>query len=183
MRFQLKHSSMRWASFLGAAAIYIYMLSVSLPKLTSYAGGLAPFDMRPGGYNRQEALQVLQALGPDGRDYYLNHQLVLDIAYPALLALFIWQMLDFIARHHTNWWINFLKRVAWAAPLVMIFDYGENVLIARMLLAENVTVDLVNMASTFSRAKAITTSLFLTLLLAAAMAYGWQRFRKRAKSG
>jgi hypothetical protein len=174
---------MRWVSFLGAAAIYIYMLTISLPKLTSYAGGLAPFDMRPGGYNWQAALQVLQALGPVGRGYYLTHQLVLDIAYPALLALFIWQMLNFFARHQTNWWTIFLKRAAWAAPLVMIFDYGENALIAKMLIAENLTVDLVNMASAFSRAKAITTSLFLTLLLAAAIAYRWQRFRKPAQSG
>jgi hypothetical protein len=178
MDVQLNKTEARWASFLGATIIYIYMLSVSLPTLTQYAGGLAPFDMRPGGYSWQEARELLQALGPIGRDYYLTHQLIADIAFPALLALFTWQMLNFFAHGQTNWWRVVLKSAAWAAPLVLIFDYGENLLIAKMLLAENLAEDVVDLASMFSSAKAITTSLFLTLLLVAAFVHGLRRWRK-----
>lgn len=178
MNFQLDRAGARWASFIGAALIYIYMLSVSLPALSTYAGGLAPFDMRPGGYSLQQATQLLQALGPAGRQYYLTHQLLADIAYPAFLALFIWQMLRFFASHLQGKLRQVLSRSAAWAPLVLIFDYGENMLIAAMLQAETLTASLVTMASFLSRIKAITTSLFLTVLLLAALAYCWRRWCK-----
>ena len=69
-----------------AASIYWVMISVTLAHIEAVSGQ-TPFDMRPAGYGPTQAAALLEALGGDGRDYYLRRQLTLDTLYPAMLAL------------------------------------------------------------------------------------------------
>ena len=69
-----------------AASIYWVMISVTLAHIEAVSGQ-TPFDMRPTGYGPTQAATLLEALGGDGRDYYLRRQLALDTLYPAMLAL------------------------------------------------------------------------------------------------
>ena len=69
-----------------AASVYFTMVSVTLAHLAAVSGQM-PFDMRPFGYGPIDAAMLLDALGADGREYYLSFQIPLDTLYPALLAL------------------------------------------------------------------------------------------------
>ena len=69
-----------------AAVVYSIIVTVTLTRLEAISG-LSPFDMRPLGYDTEQAMVLLEALGEEGRAYYLNRQIILDTFYPALLAL------------------------------------------------------------------------------------------------
>jgi hypothetical protein len=58
-----------------------------LAHLTSLAGGLTPFDIRPRGYSYLEARAFLEAIGKQGRRYYGSPELVIDTFYPLLYAV------------------------------------------------------------------------------------------------
>lgn len=75
-----------WALFAVTMGVYGTMLPWSLPAVSAAAGGLMPFDMRPGGYDAGEARAFLAVLPPDGVVFYRDVQHRLDIAYSALLA-------------------------------------------------------------------------------------------------
>ena len=64
--------------------LWAFMVFVTLAYLRRISGGLEPFDLRPFGYDVEEARALLAALSQIGRDYYANVQLQLDTAYPAL---------------------------------------------------------------------------------------------------
>ena len=68
------------------ASIYLLMINVTLAHIEMVSGHV-PFDMRPFGYGPTEATTLLEALGMEGRKYYLSHQIPLDTLYPAILAL------------------------------------------------------------------------------------------------
>ena len=67
------------------AAIYVLMITVTLAHIEAVSGHV-PFDMRPVGYSPQDATALLEGLGVEGRQYYLQRQIPLDTLYPALLA-------------------------------------------------------------------------------------------------
>ena len=61
------------------------------------AGGASPFDIRPMGYSYDEAYAFLNAIGEQGRRYYANRELLLDMFYPPLYA---------ISRGLALWWLT-----------------------------------------------------------------------------
>ena len=67
------------ALFAATIGLYLVMLLWSLPKIAAEAGGLTPFDMRPGGYSLAEARAFLAALSPEGTAFYLGVQHRLDM--------------------------------------------------------------------------------------------------------
>lgn len=76
-----------WICFTAAMIVYVTMLTWTIPAIKEAAGGIAPFDMRPMGYDASDAQAFLQALTPDGRQLYLGVQSQLDTFYPALMAI------------------------------------------------------------------------------------------------
>lgn len=62
--------------------IYFLMLFWTIPNLMQMSGGLQIFDLKPMGHTFQDALKLLENLGTEGRLYYVNKQLVLDLFYP-----------------------------------------------------------------------------------------------------
>lgn len=144
---------------------YLAMVLWSIPRVSAEAGGLAIFDMRPASYSYEEATAFLAALTPDGARFYIAVQHRLDAAYPALLAaVLFWSILRLAPRSWGAWrWLA----AATALP-GMIFDYLEKRDVATMIALgpDGVTPAMVEAASLYSRLKAGTSTVAMTILLA-----------------
>lgn len=174
------------AGLLAASGVlWAVMFFGTLAHLQRLAGGLAPFDIRPRGYGYEDARAFLAAIGPQGRAYYLDPELVLDSVYPPLYAL---------SRAAVLWWLTMPGRLrdagvplAWrwalvAVPVVMaVLDGGiENVCIAEMLRGwPALSPDLVRLASLATQAKlllgAFTEMAMAALAVAAALRWAKRR--------
>jgi len=142
-----------------AAAVYTFMMAVSIPAATAAASGLPIFDMRPMGYGVTEARAFLAAITADGRSYYQHVQLVADLLYPPLLGLLGAFTLAWIRRR-----VRF-PRVLILLPLAgALFDYLENLGILLMLRGNEQTGIILG-ASTCSICKSMLTTLFMSLIL------------------
>jgi len=170
----LSHPAIRvlgWLVTLAAAAIYVFMLAVTLPHLSDLAGGMTMFDLRNGGYDFETARTILARLGTEGREYYESVQHVLDAFYPPLVALAVtYWMWRFAPRWRALGWLlpNVVLFAAMAiAVLAAAFDLTENVLVGQMLAArpDGLTAELVGTASGFTLAKTIAVSVSQTALL------------------
>ncbi|MEM9573784.1 MAG: hypothetical protein AAF870_00985 [Pseudomonadota bacterium] len=142
---------------LGAAGIYLAMINITLEHIQSLSG-LRPFDMRPGGYSTQQAYALLDALGIDGRQYYLTRQIPLDLIYPGLMALTLVSVLKWLESHGFN---RVLAQVGvWLSVGAAIADYLENAGICTMILSwPEPSIILIQAASVASISKAVLTTL------------------------
>lgn len=146
-----------------SAAIYLLMVTVTLTHLRDLTD-MQPFDLRFKGYSHEAAQALLEALGNDGRSYYLKRQIPLDVLYPALLALTL-----------INWmrWLNamtpcsVLLRAGIAISVIgMLADYAENIGIATMLLIHPALPQaLVSVASAMTQVKSVATTLAVMALI------------------
>jgi hypothetical protein len=148
------------------------MLLWSLPHLRALSGGLAPFDLRPGGYDLAAAQALLAALGAAGRSYYLNVQQSLDSAYPALYAVVMVWAFRALA---PGWWGRLLGLLALAGAG---FDYLENARVAALLRADPgaVTAPMVAAASQATLAKSVAVTAALLVLIALLARAGGRRW-------
>lgn len=153
-----------WGLFSLTLATYATMLGWSLPLVAAAAGGLVPFDMRPGGYSLADATQFLAALSPKGAEFYMTVQQKLDIAYPGLLALTLFFAIAALLPRRTGAW---RWVVAGVALSVGVFDYLENHAVARMIDAgsSGLTADLVATASQWTVLKAGASTLVMSVVL------------------
>jgi hypothetical protein len=126
------------AALLAASGLlWAVMFFGTLAHLERLADGLTPFDIRPKGYSYTEARAFLEAIGEQGRRYYVSPELVIDTVYPPLYAL---------SRALALWWLTIPGRVREvplplkvryaliAVPILMAsLDLFENACIAMML--------------------------------------------------
>ncbi len=170
-----------WSMHLGKIAIsaaiastlvYLAMIFVTLAHLEAVAGSV-PFDMRPLGYNPPEARTLLEALGVDGRTYYIRYQISLDMFYPALLALTLISTIIWFGRRLAGTRLVRLGVVITVCAAVL--DYSENAgIVAMITIWPNTSEFLVRAVSAASVGKAACTTLsvLLTLTLGCMYAYG-----------
>lgn len=155
-----------WAVFVAAAVVFVVMVTWSLPFVSTSAGGLTPFDMRPMGYTPDEARAFLAALSAEGRTFYLNVQLRLDLLYPALLGVMM--ILGFQLLYQKPW-----STVFGAVALISVAaDYLENYLVSVMLHtpAAQVEDNLISLASFWTISKSIAGTVgFVALLFGAGL--------------
>ena len=161
-----------------AAAVYLTMLTVTLPHLEAVSGHV-PFDMRPAGYGPEEARALLTALGREGRSYYVTRQILLDTFYPALLALTLANLFRLLGSHGVQ------GRLAGAGIVVSWmaagFDYAENAGIYAMLsLWDTLPDGLVYLTAVASVSKSACTSLALVGLAGLWVSKWWTRRSKVA---
>ena len=167
-----KHSGMiAVGSGLIGASIYLLMINVTLAHIGTVSGHV-PFDMRPFGYGPTEAATLLEALGVEGRAYYLSHQIVLDTFYPAMLALTLIATICWLGQRMPN---RKLVRVGIALSVgSALFDYIENLGIVAMIWSwPDSAVSLVYAASTASIAKSALTT--MAVLLTLFIGFIWKR--------
>jgi hypothetical protein len=126
------------AALLAASGLlWVVMFFGPLAHLERLAGGLTPFDIQPKGYGYTEARAFLEAIGQQGRRYYVSPELVIDTVYPPLYA---------VSRGLALWWLTMPGRVREdpvplkvryaliAVPVLMAsLDLFENGCIAVML--------------------------------------------------
>lgn len=161
-----------WSLFVLAMAVYLAMILWTLPAIMRAAGGLAPFDLRPGGYSVDEARAFLDALGADGRATYLGPQALLDLVYPALLAATLIVGFRLLLRRPALWIPAGLLAVAASG-----FDWLENLRV-RGLLTADMPGDAAILGASFATvAKSVLSSVaFAALLLAGSFRlWVWRR--------
>lgn len=152
-------------AFILCNAVYLAMLLVSIPTTMSFAGDMKLPDMMPTGYDWNYIRDLLGALGPEGRNYYLTRQLLLDTFYPFLFAwsyatLFLY-LLGKAGRAGSSW-----KFVALLPVIAAVSDYIENGFIVSFLRSyPNVMDERVELSSFFTRVKSISTAIYFIALL------------------
>lgn len=178
-RIQPRHIGMiAIGAALIAATIYMLMINVTLAHIEEVSG-YTPFDMRPLGYGPTEAATLLEALGVDGRAYYFSRQIPLDTLYPAMLALtMIATILWFGQRMPESKIVRLGVALSVGSALC---DYIENLgIIALIWSWPDVSVPLVNAASTATIAKSALTT--LAVLLTLFTGFFWMRLSKSGPS-
>lgn len=147
------------------ALIYGLMITVTLAHIEAVSGHV-PFDMRPMGYSPREASALLEGLGAEGRKYYLSHQITLDTAYPALLALTLVSLMQWLGQNMpSHWLVQFGIILSIGAALC---DYIENLGITVMILSwPNLSALQVYESSiaTLAKSSLTTAAVIVTILI------------------
>ncbi len=169
------------ASALIAASVYLLMVNVTLAHIETISGQV-PFDMRPLGYSATEAAMLLDALGAEGRAYYLNRQIALDTLYPAMLMLTLISTISWFGQGMPN---RTLIRFGIALSLgCALLDYIENSGVAAMILSwPNFSQPLVYATSTATILKSVSTTAAVILTILVALNRARFSHRKRASIG
>lgn len=161
MHFIEKHASGRVVFVLFAAAMLVYavMMTVTIPAVTTEAGGLPVFDLRPAGYNPTDAQTLLRAMSAHGKWYYAHVQIPADFVYPALLGLFGAFAAAWLRRR-----VRFPRFLIVVPFLITLFDYLENIGILLMLRG-HLGARVVWFASVATVMKSVFTSVVMTGLV------------------
>lgn len=169
------------ALLVATGIVYVVMVAVTLPHLTGLAGGLAPFDLSPAGYDSEYARRFLAAIGEEGRTYYLTRQIPLDVFFPALFAAsaaLLWLWLLARLRDASRAW----RGVAIVPLLAAAADYTENGLVAAMLVRfPDLSDRLAAMASVFTVAKSLATTVYFVALLGLLAVLGLRKLNSRGR--
>ena len=157
--------------FLITMTIYLTMIFYSIPAVVSFAPELVLFDMSPTGYSYQNAVELLDVLGSEGRSIYLTRQLPLDFIYPGLFAissslLLVWLLLKSINHQSKIFYVTMVPILAG------VCDYIENIFIIVMINSfPDLSSNIVGTASLFTIMKSSFTSIFFIILLWAVFMY------------
>ncbi len=153
------------------ASIYLLMINFTLAHIEAVSGHV-PFDMRPSGYGPAEAATLLEALGVQGRAYYLSHQIALDTLYPLMLTLTLIATICWLGQRMPNG-----KPVRFGIALSVgsaLFDYLENLGIAAMIWSwPEISAPLVYATSSATILKSALTT--LAVLLTLLVGFKWTR--------
>lgn len=151
--------------FLGTNAIFLYMLTISIPHTMRFANGLKLLDMMPMGYDLSYVTGLFNALGTAGRDSYLTTQLPIDMVYPLLFGITYSFLLAYylkrLNKHNSQYQLLCLLPI-----LAGIADYLENIGIILLLQnSSNVTATAVKVTSFFSVVKSVSTTVYFIVLI------------------
>ena len=108
------------------------MLTITIPKVMSFAGGMKLLDMMPTGYNSEYVNSLLSALGATGRNAYLFNQIPVDMIYPFLFGITYCLLLAYIL-NKLGKLESFLFYFCFIPLFSGLFDYFENIGIITML--------------------------------------------------
>jgi len=158
----MRPAAIFWALLALTLALYFVIIFWSLPRISLEADGITPFDMRPGGYDLDEARAFLTALSDTGRHFYLGTQHLLDWVYPALLGMTFAFGFSLLFRGPFLWLLVLLSLS------VAGFDWLENLAVSELLRTNPsvLDVDSVARASRWSVLKSAATTLAWIVLLA-----------------
>ncbi len=164
--------------------VYVFMLTVTIHKVTELAGGLKIPDMMPSGYDAGYIKTLFAALGENGRNVYLYNQIPVDMIYPFFFGigyclLFVYLLKKLNRENSLFFYICFLPLIA------AICDYIENIGIIKMLFEyPSVSSATVEITNTFSMVKSSTTTIFFVALVIELIVFGiyYLTLRKAAVS-
>lgn len=147
--------------------VYVFMLTVTIPKTMKFSNGMKLLDMMPTGYDLNYVSELFSSLGADGRATYLTSQIPVDMVYPILFAFTYCFLLAYF--------LNKLNKLHSPFSYLCLFpiiagiaDYFENFGIIIMLKSyPDLTENVVKATNAFSLIKSIFTSLFFIVLMVA----------------
>lgn len=164
-----------WVVFAAAIAVLAAMMVWTFPAISNAVGGLEPFDLRPFGYNPDEARAFLSALSEQGREIYLGPQHALDSVYPALLAVVLAGAV----------WVLIPSRALCLLLIAAAFagagaDYVENSRVATMLTMPGpVSDDIILAASRATVAKSALTTIAMIAVGYGLLHAAWMKWKTR----
>ena len=148
-----------------AMSIYLIMLLYTIPQVMQYAPEMKLFDMSPTGYSFLYAVDLLNALGVEGRGTYLYQQLPVDFIYPGLFAVSCCLLLTWLFSKSINA-NSIMFYLCFVPVLAGLFDYFENICIVNMLISyPNITEIHVSTSSGFTIIKSGLTTVFFVILM------------------
>ena len=167
--------------FILTNAVYVFMLTVTIPKTMGFSNGMKLLDMMPMGYDLNYVSELFISLGEIGREFYLTNQIPVDMVYPLLFGLTYCLLLAYFLKklNKLNTPFNYLCII----PIIAgIADYLENFGIITMLKNyPELTEITVKTTSSFSLIKSISTSVFFIVLIVMLIILGI-KFMKRNKT-
>jgi len=158
--------------FILTNVIYAFMLTITIPKVMSFAGGMKLLDMMPTGYNSEYVNSLLSALGTTGRNAYLFNQIPVDMIYPFLFGITYCLLLAYILNK-----IGKLESYFFYLCLIPLFsglfDYCENFGIITMLNNYPGNSNLLTQTTNvFSVLKSSFTTIYFIVLTISLIVYG-----------
>lgn len=165
--------------FILANIVYTLMLTFTIPNVMSFSNGMKLFDMMPTGYDLGYATELLNSLGKEGRNAYLNKQIPLDMVYPLLFMIAYSLLLAYILKKLDR----FKKPLKYLCVLPIIAgaaDYGENIGIISLLNSfPMISASSVGITNYFSVIKSFTTSIFFIALIVLLVILGIRMLRTK----
>ena len=165
--------------FIVTNIVYVIMLTITIPKVMGFAGGMKLLDMIPSGYTPEYVNTLLNALGAAGRHAYLFNQIPVDMVYPFLFGvsncLVLAYFLNKLGKFNSNLFYLCLLPI-----FAGLFDYCENIGIIIMLTSfPGNSILLSQVTNVFSILKsAFTTTYFIVLIISLIMFGTNKLFRK-----
>ncbi|MFI1743384.1 hypothetical protein [Thalassobellus sediminis] len=151
--------------FILTNAVYIFMLTVTIPKTMGFSNGMKLLDMMPTGYDLNYVSELFNLLGEIGRQTYLTNQIPVDMIYPLLFGLTYCLLLAYFLKKLNKLNTPFIYLCL--IPIIAgIADYLENFGIITMLNSyPELKANIVSVTNMFSVIKSISTSLFFIALI------------------
>lgn len=165
----LKYTS--WLLTVLTVFVFLAMVGITLPHLTTLAGGQLPFDARLFGYDFGTAQDLLTRLLGAGTAYYNDVQHPLDSAFALMFCLVVvyWQI--WTARRWQGYGLPLgtpvLAAILTTVVIASAADLGENAAVSAMLAVGPIAVtpSMVATAANFTMAKVFFGSIGLISLL------------------
>ncbi len=168
--------------FLLSTAVYLVMLTITIPRVMSFSGGMIILDMMPTGYDAAYVNGLFAKLGEPGRHAYLFGQIPFDLAFPALYGIGFCLMLAWFLKKLGK--LNgFLIYLCLLPIIAGLFDYCENFGIIGMLIQfPEISTTLIQTTSIFSILKSGLASIYFVVLIVVLITFGLNllthKFRK-----
>ena len=152
-------------SLLITNVFYGILLFHTIPELNNYSGGMKILDVKPMGYSAEYAKLLLEKLGTDGRNKYLNKQIPVDMVYPLMFAISYSLLLTYLLKKTFHFQSN-IYHLSILPVFAGLFDYLENIGIAIMLYEyPGFSHVLANATNIFTVIKSVLTTAVFVLLI------------------
>lgn len=168
--------------FILTNAVYVFMLTVTIPKTMEFSNGMKLLDMMPMGYDLNYVSELFKSLGENGQKVYLTNQIPVDMIYPLLFGLTYCLLLAFFLKK-LNKLNTPLIYICFIPIIAGIADYFENFgIIAMLKTYPELTEVAVKTTSSFSLIKSILTSVFFIVLITMLIILGIKFVRRNKTS-
>lgn len=162
--------------------IYVFMLTITIPKTMEFSDGMKLLDMMPTGYNSEYIQTLFSTLGEDGRGVYLFNQIPVDMIYPFLFGIGYCLLIAYFLKKLNKF--NSLFFYLCLLPVIAgLADYLENFGIITML-NNYPNLSQISMTTTniFSIVKSMATTIYFVALIITLIILGIKTIRERKTS-
>lgn len=164
--------------FILTNAVYVFMLTVTIPKTMKFSNGMKLLDMMPMGYDINYVSELFSSLGEVGRKTYLSYQIPVDMIYPLLFGLTYCFLLAYFLKKLNKLNTPFIY-LCLLPIIAAIADYLENFGIITMLKSyPDMTENTVKITNSFSIIKSMSTSLFFMVVIIVLIIMGKKAIKK-----